>query len=238
MENNIINNLENKIEIGNEKEQNKFLESSLGRTINTGIDIGLRTILPDFIEDEIINIKDNLFKYGLKEGIKKCIDDSINIGKSTMGLLTGNFENMEQVRNAVKSGGIIDNISDLLDEVINKTYKKGLINYTTANLIKKGKNSILINVEKNIDKTLDNQIRSINYTEKYINNWKNYFNNKNFNGMEIEMKKIKKEMNYLMPFEKIINDAKTIENLHNLIKNNGQNFNLSDEEIELAEKLK
>lgn len=238
MENNLINSVTNKIDLNNDINQNKFLETSLGKSINTGIDIGLRTVLPDFIEDEVINIKDNLLKYGLKDGIKKCIDDSINIGKSAIGLITGNFENMKQVRIAVKNGGIIDKVSDLLDEIINRIYNKNLINYNTANLIKRGKNSILINVEKNIDKNLDNQIKAINYTEKYINNWKKYFNNKNFDGMELEMKKIKNEMNYLMPIQKMISDVKVIENLHTLIKNNGQDFNLSEDEIELAEKLK
>ena len=46
---------------------------------------------------------------------------------------------------------------------------------------------------------------------------------------------------YLLSFnriEKTINEAKTIMTLHNLIKNNGQNFNLSKEQLELAEKLK
>ena len=38
--------------------------------------------------------------------------------------------------------------------------------------------------------------------------------------------------------EKTINEAKTITILHNLIKNNGQNFNLNKEQLELAEKLK
>ena len=51
-------------------------------------------------------------------------------------------------------------------------------------------------------------------------------------------KKIKKELKNLIPIEKTINEAKTIMTLHNLIKNNGQNFNLSKEQLELAEKLK
>lgn len=40
-----VNNLEN--------EQNKFLETTLGKTINTAVNIGLRWVLPDLIEDEI-----------------------------------------------------------------------------------------------------------------------------------------------------------------------------------------
>ena len=56
--------------------------------------------------------------------------------------------------------------------------------------------------------------------------------------MEKEYKKIEKQLNNIAPIEKIINEAKTIMTLHNLIKNNGQNFNLSKEQLELAEKLK
>ena len=141
------------------------------------------------------------------------------------------------MQEAIKSGGIIDNVSSLLDAVINKVQSNGLINSTVARTIKQGKNSILNNVEKNIENTFNNQIKALNYTEKYIENWKNYFENKNFNGMEKEYTKIKKEINNLAPIEKMINEAKTIENLHNLIKNNGQDFNLTQEQIELAKKL-
>lgn len=235
---NILNNsieLNNNLEI--EKEQKNFLETTLGKTINTGIDIGIRAILPDYIEEQIIDLKDNLIKYGLKEGIKKSIDDAINIGKSAIGIVSGNFENIAQMQEAIKNGGVIDNVSSLLDSVINKVQSNGLINSTVARTIKQGKNSILNNVEKNIENTFNNQIKALNYTEKYIENWKNYFENKDFNGMEKEYKKIKTEMNYLAPIEKMINEARTIENLHMLIKNNGQDFNLTKEQMELAEKL-
>lgn len=235
---NVLNNsieLNNNLEI--EKEQNNFLETTLGKTINTGIDIGIRAILPDYIEEQIIDLKDNFIKYGLKEGIKKSIDDAINIGKSAIGIVSGNFENIAQMQEAIKNGGIIDNVSSLLDSVINKVQSNGLINSTVARTIKQGKNSILNNVEKNIENTFNNQIKALNYTEKYIENWKNYFENKDFNGMDKEYKKIKTEMNYLAPIEKMINEARTIENLHMLIKNNGQDFNLTKEQMELAEKL-
>ncbi len=237
MENILNNNIEINNNLELEKNQKNFLETTLGKTINTGIDIGLRAVLPDFIEEQIIDLKDNLIKYGLKDGIKKSIDDAINIGKSTMGIVTGNFENISQMQEAIKSGGIIDNVSSLLDVVINKVQSNGLINSTVARTIKQGKNSILNNVEKNIENTFNNQIKALNYTEKYINNWKNYFENKNFNGMEKEYIKIKKEINNLAPIEKMISEARTIENLHKLIKNNGQDFNLTPEQIELAKKL-
>lgn len=55
--------------------------------------------------------------------------------------------------------------------------------------------------------------------------------------MEKEYNKIEKELENLAPIEKTISQARIIENLHNLIKNNGQNFNLSQEQLHLAEKL-
>ena len=232
------NKIEIKNDLLNEKDQKNFLETTLGKTINTAIDIGIRAILPDFIDDQVINIKNNLLKKGLKEGISKTIDDTIEIGKSTIGIVTGNFENINQMQTAVKTGGIIDGISTLLDSVINKVQSKGLIDYNIAKTIKDGKNIILNNVESNIEKTFTDQIKSSEYTNKYISNWKNYYEEKNFEGMDREYKKIKKELKNLIPIEKTINEARTIENIHTLIKNNGQNFDLPKEVFELAEKLK
>ena len=51
------------------EQQNNFLETTLGKTINTAIDIGLRAVLPDMIEEQVIDIKNVLFNNGLKEGI-------------------------------------------------------------------------------------------------------------------------------------------------------------------------
>ena len=72
---------------------------------------------------------------------------------------------------------------------------------------------------------------------KYINNWKESFKNKDFEKMERDYKKIQKERQNLVPLEKTLQDTKAVEILHNLIKNNGNNFNLTQEEMELANKL-
>ena len=239
-----INKLEKNNEINleknlvNEKTQKSFLESTLGKTINTAIDIGIRTLLPDFIDEQIINIKDNLLNYGLKDGISKTIDDAIDIGKSAIGIVTGNFENISQMQAAVQSGGLIDGISSLLDVVVDKVKNTGLINNNIARTIKQGKNIILNNVENNIEKTFTKQYETIENTNEYINNWKNYFTEKNFEGMQKEYNKIEKQIKNIAPIEKTINDVKTIEVLHNLIKNNGENFNLTQDELDLVEKLK
>lgn len=237
---NIVKNNDIKLDnnLINENTQKNFLETSLGKTINTAVDIGIRAILPDFLEEQIINIKDNLLNYGLKDGISKTIDDAIDLGKSAIGIVTGNFENVSQMKSAVQTGGLIDGISSLLDTVVDKVKQAGLINSTVAKTIKQGKNIILNNVESNIENTFNKQYKALEDADKYINNWKNCFENKNFNGMQQEYKKIEKQLPSIAPIEKTINDIRTIEVLHNLIKNNGQNFNLTQEQLELAEKLK
>ena len=131
-----INKIDNGINLNNEiqirEEQTNFLETTLGKTINTAIDIGIRALLPDFIDEQIINIKDNLLNYGLKDGITKTIEDAIDIGKSAIGIFTGNFESISQMQNAIETGGLIDGISSLLDTVVDKVNKKGIINYNIA----------------------------------------------------------------------------------------------------------
>lgn len=229
LENNFNNSLEMK--------QNNFLQSALGKAINNGINIGLRYLLPNWAEDKVIELKDNLLNYGLKDGISKTIQSVIDTGKSAIGIVTGNFENVNQINEAVKNGGIIDSFSEIFDSILNKIYSSGKLNDTTFNLIKNGKNSILNNVEKNIESTLTTQITSSQRMEKYINSWKEFFQNKDFSGMEKEYKNIKTELKQLVPIENTINSARSIELLHNLIKNNGQDFKLTQEEIELANKL-
>lgn len=239
-----INKLEknNNLDINNnielEKEQKNFLNTTLGKTINSAIDIGIRAVLPDFLDEQIVNIKNNLLEYGLKEGISKTIEDAINLGKSTIGIFTGNFENISQMQDAVKSGGVIDGISTLLDSVINRTRKAGLIDNNVSSLIKRGKNIILNNVENNIENTFKKQYQNLEDMNQYIDNWKNSFKNQDFAKMEREYKKLEKQLQQIAPIEKTINEAKTIEVLHNLIKNNGQDFNLTNEQLELAERLK
>lgn len=229
-------NINNNVEI--EKEQKNFLETTIGKIVNTGLDIGIRALLPDFIDEQVINLKDNLFEYGFKDGVTKTIEDAINLGKSAIGIFTGKFENIEQMQIAVQTGGLIDGLSDLLDTVVGKVSQKGLINSNVANILTQGKNIILDNVQSNIEKTFAEQVTNSNNINEYINNWREAFENKDFNTMEKQYKKIETELKELAPIENTINQARTIENLHNLIKNNGQDFNLTKEQLELAEKLK
>ena len=180
IENNILNNLN----LNNE--QNKFINSTIGKVVNNAIDIGLRYVLPDLIEEEIIDVKNSLMKSGLKEGIKTAVENAVNLGKSAIGIVTGNFENMSQIKKAVEQGGIIDSVSEVIDFATKKAQSAGIIDRNIGSLIKSGKNSILNNVSSSIEKELINQEKNIEKLEKYSENWKEYYNNKDFSGMQKE----------------------------------------------------
>ena len=98
------------------------------------------------------------------------INSAINLGKSALGIFTGDFENLSQAQSAIKSGGIIDSISTLLDVVLGKVTKKGMIPYNVSNLIRKGKDVILDNVSKNIENNFTSQINNLDKLSKYENN--------------------------------------------------------------------
>ena len=229
---NILSN-ENNIE----ENQRNFLQTNIGRAVNTGINVGIRYLLPDIIEDQVIEIKDSFLQNGLKEGIQTAVDASINFGKSALGIVTGKFESVEQMQTAVKSGGIIESISNVINYTINKFVEKGNIPTSIGNTIKNGKDAILNNITQNIENEFKNQISNIEKINKYTENWKNYFNNKDFSGMQREYEKIHAKIKEIVPIENTIKTARVVENLHQLIKNNGQDFNLTNEELELAKML-
>lgn len=153
-----------------------------------------------------------------------------------MGIVTGKFDNISQIETAVEKGGIIDSISSAVDFALNITNKKGILPRNVTTMIKNSKNVLLDNVSKNIEKTLTSQLKGIEKVEKYTNNWEQYFEQRNFTKMETEYQKIKEGLKELIPLENTLKKAREVENLHTLIKNKGQDFNLSKEEIQLAKK--
>ena len=238
VENKVEEKIENtliKEEINVEKEQNSFLESTFGRIINTGCDIALRTLLPDAIEDQVIEIKNVIFTDGIKEGLKTAVDSAINLGKSAVGVVTGKFENVSQAYNAIKSGGIIDSASSIIDNAVTAAKENGLINNTTAKVIKKGKNVIKDCISSGIEESFMEQVDGVEKVGKYIDNWNECLNQKDVKGMNREYNKIKKKLENLMPIENTLKQAREIENVQTLIKNKGNSLeNISEDELKLA----
>ena len=220
-----------------EKEQKAFLESGIGKVINTAMDMGIRFLLPDFIENEVIEIKDTLVQEGFQEGIDKTIENAVDLGKSAIGIVTGEFENISQVQAAVEKGGIIETLSNVIDTVVDKCSQNNLLSPNIVNVIKQGKNIILDNVSSNIENMMTEQIKSVETIQTLSNNWRSYYMQKNFDGMEKEMQKLEKEMKKIIPLENLIKGAREIQNMHQLIKNNGQVFELTENQINAIKAL-
>ncbi len=220
-----------------EKLQNNFLKETLSKTINGALDIGIKAVLPDLIENEIIDIKDVILENGFEEGIKEIINSGKDFCKSAAGIITGNFENIDQIQMVVRKGGILDKSSELFDNIINTINNKNIINKNTANLIRQGKNSIISSISNKIEETLINQIKAVEKIEKFTKNWNMAYGIQDFEKMETAYKNIKNNLEKTFPIEKIINNARKIENIHNLIKNNNKDFNINEKELELAMKI-
>ena len=237
--NKIENEIENDVNVNSvtAESQNKFLETTLGKVINTGIDIGLRAILPDLVETQVIDIKNVIMNQGFKEGINSAIKSAIEIGKSALGIVTGKFDSISQAHTAVKKGGILDAVSTTVDTVLKSATKNKAISKNTSNLIKRGKNAIINTVSNKIEEEFMTQVKSTEKVGKYISNWNECFNKKDIEGMQREYKKIKTQLKELLPLENTIQEARKIENIQTLIQNKNGNINLTEEEIELAKKL-
>lgn len=230
---NNINNVSNSIG----ERQQEFLETTLGKTINAAMDIGIKAVLPDIIENQVIDIKDAILENGFKEGIKEVINSAIDIGKSAVGIITGDFDNISQVQNVVKNGGLLDGVSDLLDFSIDLAQKNDFISSDISKVLKQGKNTIISSISDKVEETLTNQLKAVEKLESYSEKWNISYGNQDFDKMETAYKGIEKYLNEIIPFENIINNARKIENVHNLIKNNGHNFDISEEELKIAQKL-
>ena len=93
------------------------------------------------------------------------------------------------------------------------------------------------NIKTGVDNALDNQVEAIEKLDKYITKWNQYYNEQNFVNMEYQYSKIEEYLKGVFPLEDVLKRARAVENLHELIKNNGRNFDLTQEEKELATML-
>jgi len=239
-----ILSLENDVELNNvltnektREAQRSFLESNLGKAINTGVDIALKTMLPNLIKDQVIDVKNTILEHGFSAGLNEAINSSIDLGKSAIGIFTGNFENIYQAERAIEKGGVLDTVSKLIDTSVTSAKKAGVLNKEISKVIKEGKNIVVESLKEKIGQSFKEQVRNMEKLDQYCKTWNIHYQNQDFSKMEYSYKQMEKYLESVMPMENTINEAKRIENLHNLIKNNGKDFNITDSHLELSEKL-
>ena len=131
------------------------------KIVDVVLNIGLKAILPDFLENDIIEIKDAFIKEGFVDGVQEILDKLEDMGKSIIGIFSGRFETVEQIKRLVQTDGILDGISELIDKILKKLMNKGKIDKNTYNLIKTGKKEILNIVEDNLKSTYQENTYSL-----------------------------------------------------------------------------
>ncbi len=205
---------------------------------NIVLDLGLKAVLPDFIEEDIIEIKDVFIQEGFLEGLQEILDKLEDIGKSITGIFTGNFETIEQIKRLIKTDGLLDGVSELIDKITKDLLKKDKISKNTYNLIKSGKKEILKILESELKSTYSIDTYSIEKIEEYCNDWKESYNRKDYKSMQKDLNKIKTKLKKNKLIEETINKARNIEKIQEYIDKKGSIENLSNEEKSLLEKIK
>ena len=231
-----IENLKNNLVVFEEKladAQERFMESNIGKILNNALDTSLKIALPDVAEDVVISAKDAILENGIKDGVKQIWTNIKDYGKSVFGLVSGKFENIEQVQIATKNGGILDTFSTIFDFALDKSVDSGKITKSARKSLKSAKNSIIKDIKGDISEELDNQVKYIEELEDYNNKWTECFNNKDLSGMKNANKNIQKYLDKTLPLENTLKMARKIEIMQNLVENTGS-FDITEEEQELA----
>lgn len=224
------------LDINNDLNKNEFLNTTMGKMINSTVDLAIRTALPDLIDDQIINIKDAIIVGGFEEGIKELKNSGNNMKESIKGIVTGEFNNLEQMKLAIKDGGILDFVSLCIDKGMNYLSKNSGIDSSVLKIVTTTKNSIIKQVSKDIEDKYTAQIENIEKMDNYSKEWKEAYDSKNIEDMVKNNKKIMNQRKNIANIENIIEKANTIENITNIVSNSNE-FNLTEEELELASKI-
>ncbi len=214
---------------------NEVVEKILD-TANNALENGLKAILPDFIEDDVLDIKNKFLQEGFQEGIREVINKLEDVGKSVVGIFTGNFDTIEQVKRVIQKNGILDGISEVIDNILKKLLDGNKISKEIYNFIKNGKNQIISTIEKGLEGLYKESSFNMDTLNQYCSEWKKQYNEKDYEGMESTIKKIKQKLNSSKLVEETIKEARDIENIQNYINEKGSIDALSEDERALLEK--
>ena len=220
-EKNLNNQLTNDIK-NNEisKNQNDFIGNMFKNAINFGIDLGLKSLLPDLIEDQVIDIKNSILKGGFKEGVNTLVKKVNEFKNSITGIFTGNFNNIEEIHTATKQGGIIKTVSKGLSKGIDAGVKSGAIPKSIGGILKAGKTTMLNEFSNSLESQMRKEIQKFDILNDLNKKWYDALDQRDFDKMTKYTEKISVLSKDLVKFSNIIEETKKIEELHNFIKEN------------------
>lgn len=220
-EKNLNNQLTNDIK-NNEisKNQNDFIGNMFKNAINFGVDLGLKSLLPDLIEDQVIDIKNSILEGGFKEGVNTLMKKINEFKNSITGIFTGNFNNIQEINTATKQGGIIKTVSKGLSKGIDAGVKSGIIPKSIGGILKAGKTTMLNEFSNSLESQMRKEIQKFDTLNDLNKKWYDALDQRDFDKMTKYTEKISALSKDLVKFSNIINETKKIEELHNFIKEN------------------
>ncbi len=220
-EKNLNNQLTNDIK-NNEisKNQNDFIGNMFKNAINFGVDLGLKSLLPDLIEDQVIDIKNSILEGGFKEGVNTLMKKVNKFKNSITGIFTGNFNNIQEINTATKQGGIIKTVSKGLSKGIDAGVKSGIIPKSIGGILKAGKTTMLNEFSNSLESQMRKEIQKFDTLNDLNKKWYDALDQRDFDKMTKYTEKISALSKDLVKFSNIINETKKIEELHNFIKEN------------------
>lgn len=202
------------------KNQNDFIGNMFKNAINFGVDLGLKSLLPDLIEDQVIDIKNSILEGGFKEGVNTLVKKVNEFKNSITGIFTGNFNNIEEIHTATKQGGIIKTVSKGLSKGIDTGVKSGIIPKSIGGILKAGKTTMLNEFSNSLESQMRKEIQKFDILNDLNKKWYDALDQRDFDKMTKYTEKISVLSKDLVKFSNIINETKKIEELHNFIKEN------------------
>lgn len=219
-----------------DKSKNDFFNTTVGKVIDNTVNIAIKALVPDIIDDQVINVKDAIIEGGFKEGLEEIKRSGTNFKESIKGIITGEFKTIEQMKIAIKDGGILDFVSLCVDKGIKCLSEKTGIDKSTLNLVSSGKDLLVNQITSSIENKFTEQLEEIERLDKYCEEWKEAYNDKDLGKINIVCEKIEDSLKNVIQIESVLNKVNNIKNLNELINSSG-NFDLTDEELNLAKKI-
>lgn len=229
-----------RIENTKETEQKEFLDTTIGKIVDAGLDFAISTFVPDLIEKPVSNLKDKLLSWDFnkeKETISSGALEQTKKSEENSGKEVDIGNVVANLKDFLKEEKTINSFSKIIDAAIKELVDKDKISSNVSKMVKEGKNAVVEKIKEKIDHELDGQIVYVEELKEQTEKWKNYYQEKDIKNMKAVSKKIDSLMKDIMPIDTILTEAKQIQNLQQLIENNNNQFDLSSTQLELAKML-
>lgn len=244
--NNFLNNEINKNNIEKESNlninneiKNKFINEKsktfFNKVANSAVDLGIRMVCPDLLEDVVISLKNNIIENGFKDGFKNVKNEMKDIYNVIFkGKRNLNFG--KEINMLINSNGILTGFSKMLTNGINISVKKGLVSKNIGQIIKKGKTTVINTFKDQLYNSATKEIEKLDNLQNYVNNWKKALDTNDIKRLEKEYKNIENITSYNKEYEKLFSEIEKIKKIQNYFREKDYK-NFSKENIEILKKI-